>query len=262
MAGGSQTERHYGFDITFGSRGSLDYLLKEIFLDRIYYFDLRAEGPVIFDLGANIGIATLFFKKTYPEATVYCFEPNPEVFGFLKHNVEANNLTNVHPVNAGLMDFTGRATLHKPGWSDGSSTFMPEKLQIEEGHAKNHFPAEDMDIAREEVDVLSLKEFIKEKGIGRIDLLKIDVEGAESAIISDIAPILGTVDFINMEYHYARRFVDINPLSGIVSALERAGFIVSLKPLWKTNKPEIMCTYIIRAINGRHEHLETYDLGG
>jgi hypothetical protein len=105
-------------------------------------------------------------------------------------------------------------------------------------------------VTKKEVEVIRCSDFVSEHRIGHIDLMKIDVEGAEERILDDISGILPMIDAIVLEYHYARDFCSENSLSRIISALERARFIVSVEPTWFTRKPEVLCTYVVKAING------------
>jgi FkbM family methyltransferase len=64
------------------------------------------------DCGANIGLATLFFKRLYPESEIHAFEPDPETFKMLRRNVEQNSLSYVYLYNVALSDQQGAVT-HK-----------------------------------------------------------------------------------------------------------------------------------------------------
>lgn len=60
--------------------------LRDIFIKKIYDFECAAEPRVIFDLGANVGYASLFFALKYPGAEIYAFEPLSENFRMLEMN--------------------------------------------------------------------------------------------------------------------------------------------------------------------------------
>src|ERR1700739_2755043 len=65
---------------------TIDYLFEEIFIGNEYFFESNRPDPVIIDCGANIGFATLYFKKSYPASKIICFEANPYAFEVLKEN--------------------------------------------------------------------------------------------------------------------------------------------------------------------------------
>ena len=61
-------------------------LLREIFLREEYKMNMDRSPKVIFDLGANVGLSTIYFKLKYPDSRVYAFEPYPKLFRKLKKN--------------------------------------------------------------------------------------------------------------------------------------------------------------------------------
>jgi hypothetical protein len=69
-------------------RPGLEHLYREIFVRQYYYFRANTDHPVIFDCGANLGMATLFFKWLYPKSRVEAFEPDPGTFAVLQKNVD------------------------------------------------------------------------------------------------------------------------------------------------------------------------------
>jgi FkbM family methyltransferase len=64
--------------------------------------------PAIFDCGANIGMATLYFKWLYPNARIEAFEADPTAFAVLEMNIARNRLTNVTAHNCALWDENGQ----------------------------------------------------------------------------------------------------------------------------------------------------------
>ena len=75
-------------------------LFEEIFVDQRYRIALGRPDPVILDCGANVGLATLFFKLHYPAARLTSFEPAPACFELLRRNVADNGLSDVTLVQA------------------------------------------------------------------------------------------------------------------------------------------------------------------
>jgi FkbM family methyltransferase len=68
--------------------------------------------PVIVDCGANIGLASIWFARMFPHATVYAVEPEPRNCAMLRRNVAA--YANVTPIQAGISDRVTRLSLHNP----------------------------------------------------------------------------------------------------------------------------------------------------
>jgi len=105
--------RHFGI-------GSVQFLFREIFVRNEYAFQASSERPVVFDCGANIGMATLFFKWLYPDCEIHAFEPDPETFGVLSENVSRNKLRDVSLHNVALVATAGRLDLFVPAGPSGS----------------------------------------------------------------------------------------------------------------------------------------------
>ena len=136
-------------------------------------------NPIIVDIGSHIGISALYFKHRHPNAKISCFEPNPETFNLLQKNTK--NLDNVELFNVAVHNFTGKSSLGvgKVAWSD-SLTDKNLSLKIP-------------------VNVISVSEICRK----HIDLLKIDAEGSEFAIVSDLnkSGNIANIDHIIMEWH-------------------------------------------------------------
>lgn len=141
--------------------------LEEIFLNDEYVLPqgFMATSPaVIFDAGANVGIASVFFALTYPGATVHAFEPNPRSFEKLKRNVDGLNVV-CHQV--ALSNTSGSATLH-----------------VGRSHLGASLKARPNANACITVPTLSFVDACNMTGTQTVDLLKFDIEGAEDDVIT------------------------------------------------------------------------------
>jgi natural product biosynthesis luciferase-like monooxygenase protein/FkbM family methyltransferase len=185
-------------------------LCKEVFEDEVYlkHGITLEDGDVIFDVGANIGLFTLFARRKCPAAQIYSFEPLPPNFELLRANVTRHN-ANVRLFNYGLSNTSTIANF----------TFYPEAAGLSGRTANSAGDKEDTkaivtdwihNAAREnEQDLLpqsqldellneylraetyncpikTLSDVIRELDIEHIDLLKIDVEGSEFDVLSGI----------------------------------------------------------------------------
>ena len=173
----------YGFNYA-----TLMVLFKEIFIDSEYYTDLSHRGkPLILDCGANIGMATIFFKWRYPNSEIYCFEPDLNTFLILQKNVIKNQLNNVTLYNAAVGDYEGEIFFYNDDDNPGSLRMSTKKNRI----SKN----------KNVVNCIKLADFINGK---QIDIAKIDIEGAEMKLLEDLNNT-GTVRNIKemfIEYHH------------------------------------------------------------
>ncbi|MBI3690708.1 MAG: FkbM family methyltransferase, partial [Mycolicibacterium aromaticivorans] len=114
--------------------------------------------PRIVDCGANIGLATLYFKLHHPAARVLCFEPNPGCFALLKKNVETNQLADVTLVEAAC------------GRENGKVAFFADPEFSPQSSARRGRSARGVAC---EVKQVRLSDYLD----GDVDLLKLDVEG-------------------------------------------------------------------------------------
>lgn len=179
---------------------------KAIFLDGIYAFDSE-EPPHIIDGGANIGLATLFWKHRWPAATIEAYEPDPTVYAALEANTAG--LDGVELVQAALADCEGTARFHVEG--------------ADAGHL------DDSGII--EVPLVRLRDRIDRP----VDLLKLDVEGAETELLVDCADRLEHVRRVFVEWH---SFADrLQTLDVLVHLLRISGMRVHVAPEFSSPRP-------------------------
>ncbi len=168
-----------------GTDGELA-ILKEVFLDRIYTLpeDIAQSVGVVVDAGANIGLTALFYALTYPHAHVYAFEPEPATFALLEKNVKQVPLNNVHLFKTALA-----------GSEKVLDFFVHPTRNLEHSFFNIHTASSKIQVSALSVD--SLFDYL---GVKKIDVLKLDVEGAEFEIIKNLTR-LKDVGFIMGEIH-------------------------------------------------------------
>jgi FkbM family methyltransferase len=182
-------------------------MFEEIFLRKQYYFESQNRQPVVLDVGSNIGLAILFFKRLHPDAKVIAFEPDPEAFDVLTRNIAENGLDNVRALNEAV--YSGSDWVYLYG--DPNTPGSPQKSTRSERMAG----------ARSAVRATTLSRHLTEP----VDFLKVDVEGAERIVIGELERLgkLNLIARMAVEYHH---HLDPNEdaLSEILSLLERNGF--------------------------------------
>jgi FkbM family methyltransferase len=208
--------RLLGYDVAFFRPDAVAILISEVLIHRAYYLDLP-ERPFIVDGGANIGLSVLLFKHLHPRCQILAFEPDPETFTLLQRNVQSNCLQDVELLNAALAGVPGEVEL----------CFDPE---VPGNLSMSTRPVANLS-GRRRVRAVALSSYITR----RVDLLKLDIEGAEVSVIQEIAEggRLKLVDQIVMEYHHHVQ-PDEDRLGGLLSTLEENGFgyqIASRPPL-------------------------------
>lgn len=130
------------------------------------------EGDVVIDLGANIGYYTLIATKLVGvNGIVYAFEPDPTNFSFLKKSVEINNYKNVICEQKAVSNENGKIKLFLHKFQTGAYTIV--------GEGKNYI----------EVEMVKLDEYFKDKN-NRVDIIKMDIEGAERLALEGMQKIL------------------------------------------------------------------------
>jgi FkbM family methyltransferase len=134
----------------------------------LFFRNTLAADAVIIDGGAHIGVLTVLLASLCPDGTVYAFEPAPATRAHLNANVTANNLTNVVVEGAVLYDRDGDVVF------DFDSTFP----------AGSHVGSTGPTVTSPTVTSVRLDTWARERGIDRLDLLKLDVEGSELAVLS------------------------------------------------------------------------------
>lgn len=144
---------------------------------------LAAGARVIFDVGANVGQTATQLAALFPDADVLSFEPDPEVFATLQKNTAALPRVSSFPI--ALSDEDASRKLFVAQSSVGSS-LLPLATDVE------RFNLGDWAEQRGEkpVEVRRLDSFCRERGLGSIDLLKSDTQGAEMKVFGGAGEML------------------------------------------------------------------------
>lgn len=124
----------------------------------------------IIDAGANIGFITFLFRKLFPSATVYSFEPNPRVHERLCSSYAHDS--KVIPFQMGIAEAKGTLSFNV-NVNSGVSSFLRPTAYHRLHHARNQ------SLAPITVETVSIDDFAIEKGLESIDILKLDIEGYE-----------------------------------------------------------------------------------
>ena len=204
----AKTIRVKGFTVAFDNYLDFYLMFSEIFLKQVYLFQADAEKPFIIDAGSNIGMATVYFKSIYPQSEIICFEPGPEAFSHLQNNIALNGFKDVTAHNLAIMDKQGSIDFYvhpdRPGHQ--GMAFIPDREGIRS--------------KKIEVKSVPLSGYITRP----VDLLKLDVEGAEEMVINELVQSnkLGLVKQLVLEYHL--HIIDQGDLPGFLKTLSSAGF--------------------------------------
>jgi FkbM family methyltransferase len=161
---------------------------EQIFVKREYEFDVKRSPRTIVDAGANIGLASLYFANKYSDAKIIAVEPERGNFEVLQRN--AAPYSNIVPVRAALWHENKSINLVDP--DRGEWAFMTQAQEDEE---------EDYGAIVHEVPGMTVDAIMREHEIDHIDVMKIDIEGAEREVFKDPSPWIGKVDTLIVELH-------------------------------------------------------------
>lgn len=190
------------FNWAYADSASFISSFRQIMVENWYGYnrEVVTQFPIILDCGANIGLASLFFTVSSPEAKIIAFEPDPVVYRLLKENIVRNQLGDkVDAINAALWVGQTQVASFCPDGADGG------RLKAECSGSVT-------------VPVVRLREYLAEP----VGLLKMDIEGAELEVLLDTVDFLKNVKQLIMEHH---SFVNgPQRLGELISVLEDSGF--------------------------------------
>ena len=147
--------------------GKLIYAFRDYYEPELLYLErVLSPGKVFVDAGANFGIYTLLASKIVGEAgRVISFEPSSRVFPVLRRNITLNGFKNVLAFPIALTDKPGRARLYYHS-AVGCDSLGKDASFEPDAHA-------------EEIGTESLDTVLEQTSVGRVDVIKMDVQGAE-----------------------------------------------------------------------------------
>ena len=168
----------FGIELTFPDAASYLAMAGDICEREVYRFEATHPDPNIIDAGANVGISVAYFKSIYPRAQIVAYEADPVIFRYLEANIKSLGFRDVRLENVAVATVDGETLFHREG-SDAGRIAKPK------------------DPSPIAVPTRRLRNAIS----GPVDLLKLDVEGAETEILCDCAGVLHWVSNIFVEYH-------------------------------------------------------------
>lgn len=186
---GESKSRNKNFDESF----SRTTLIKGL-------IDSRAPAPVIFDVGGHRGESVQFLRTLFPSASIHSFEPDPASFtalsaladeGVVCHNIALSDAEGAVEFFRNGISHTN--SLYKVNLESTDSIYMTKVRSHERDFEPERFNQEI------KVSTCRLDDFCKRQGISHIDLLKIDVQGAEARVLVGAGALLKEVDNVIVE---------------------------------------------------------------
>lgn len=188
---------------------------EELCVGEIYRFQSKNASPLILDCGANVGLSVIYFKHLYPGARILAFEPDPTVFKALVKNVASFELQDV--------------TLYQKAVWDRETTVMFDS----DGSVGGRISDERFTNNSIEVSTVRLRDWLETP----IDMLKIDIEGAEYEVLMDCRDRLMDIDYLFIEYH--GKPYEPQRLHEVLSVLDLADFRYHIKDAYPIAHPFI-----------------------
>lgn len=207
-----------GYEIGYTNKEEFNILKDEIFNKEIYDVDLdldtKNSSPIIFDLGAHIGLSILYFKIKYPNSKIVAFEPNSNIFPILQENIECNNLKYIELHNIAL----GNAEETRSFYIDNSGN---------DSFSTGSFNKDAWNGTQSTIKINVKCEKISKYVTQDVDIFKMDIEGAETEVLKELleANKLKYIKNILIEYHP----VNNGNVKNVVKLLENNGFEVTTK---------------------------------
>lgn len=178
---------------------SIIWQYKDIFIDQIYKFKSKNIAPIILDVGANVGLSVIFFSRLYPNSKITAIEADQTVFKYLEYNLKTYEINNCSLINKAAWINNDGVTFSAEG-GDGGSIYANENKSL--------------------IPSIKLADIISNHPM--VDMLKIDIEGAEYDVILDCKDVLEKVHHLFIEYHSWKN--KDQKLSEILAILEQNNF--------------------------------------
>ena len=139
---------------------------------------LLSPNANVVEVGSNIGMHAVPLAKFIPQGKLICFEPQRIIFQQLCCNLALNNLTNVETYRMGVSDSQGKQWIES---SDYSESWNYGSFSIDKGFStEGQFEGK---IIQDEIEITDLDSFAPVQRLERLDLLKIDAEGFDIAVL-------------------------------------------------------------------------------
>jgi FkbM family methyltransferase len=140
-----------------------------------YFNDIIKADDVCFDIGGNVGYFALLMSKAAAAGSVHVFEPIPMNATLVKANAELNGLSNVLVNNVAV------------GAEEGSANFS---ISIDSAYSSMRATGRIAEAQSIEVPLITLDNYIDRTGIRKVDIMKVDVEGAEDMVLVGASALL------------------------------------------------------------------------
>ncbi len=171
----------------------------QVLIEREYAFPtlLPDDASFIIDAGANVGYSAAFFATRYPDACVFAVEPDPSNYELLLTNCLP--YPGIHAVMGALGGASGQVEVIRTDQGEWASRTWAATAS--EGQGSNLEDASMSATAGQCVRAYTVGELLRESGSARVDILKVDIEGAELDVFEQAEEFIDEVDVVLIELH-------------------------------------------------------------
>jgi FkbM family methyltransferase len=178
---GEATTTILGPRLRLSHAASFEGMHREIFGREIFRLNSTSSSPRMLDCGAHVGLASIYLGQRHPQARITAFEADPAIAALARENLDAFGLQHVEVVAAAVSDDDGMVTFSATGdlaGRIGSTRGLQSPSQ-------------------RDVPAVRLARYLEEP----VEFLKMDIEGAEEAVLVSVADRLHNVQRLFVEYH-------------------------------------------------------------
>ncbi len=155
---------------------------EQVFVNHLYDLAIDEQPKLIIDGGANVGYTTIYFANRWPRARIFAVEPEASNYAVLRKNVAG--YPNVTAVQAALWSKQTNLEIQNPGDDNWSFRVGPSEARTNSS-----------------CEAITVQELIERAGGDRVDILKLDIEGAEKEVFSSDYSWLKQVQAMVLELH-------------------------------------------------------------
>lgn len=192
--------------VDFIDYGSISQQVTSIFFEKIYEFRHVAKSGKsvkIVDCGSNIGLSAIWFLQNYPGCDLTCYEADNRLAGIANGNLEKAGFPQSHIINAAVWTSNGKIGFESSG--DDKGTIATD--------------------SQTQIDCIDLNEALK----GEVDLLKMDIEGAEFPVLLHLfeTGAISKVHRLAVEFHDVDQ--NIQAFADILTRLDNLGYRIRFR---------------------------------
>lgn len=147
--------------------------------DKDLILNYLKSDSVFLDIGANIGHFTFYFKEKVPTIECHLFEPNPKLQQCIQKTLSSSNIEKVYAHEIALSDSNGSATFFIDSYNDGGHSLIGNKISQKSKNTQ-----------KLTVKTAKLDDYAREKNIQKIDVIKVDIQGAEESFVKGASETL------------------------------------------------------------------------